>query len=302
MTMTDSSLDTAGPAGPRATDVRPAVTDADVHRSVRADAAGASRLAARQVSLGYGERPVVEGLDVSVPTGRITAIVGSNGCGKSTLLRGLSRLLKPTAGQVLLDGKSIHDRSTKEVARVVGLLPQSPIAPEGITVTELVSRGRHPHHGLLRQWSRADDEAIARALELTGTTELAHRDVDALSGGQRQRVWIAMVLAQQTDLLLLDEPTSFLDIAHAVELLDLVTDLNGHGATVVMVLHDLNLAARYAHHVVAMCDSRIVREGTPAEVVTADVVEEVFGVPCQVVDDPVAGSPLVVPIGRHHRG
>ncbi|WP_018157710.1 ABC transporter ATP-binding protein [Demetria terragena] len=259
------------------------------------------RLEAVGVSLGYSDRAVVEDLSVVVPNGKVTAIVGSNGCGKSTLLRGLSRLLKPSSGQVLLDGTSIHERSTKEVARSIGLLPQSPIAPEGITVTELVSRGRHPHHGMFKQWSQADDEAVAAALEQTQTVELAHRDVDALSGGQRQRVWIAMVLAQQTDLLLLDEPTSYLDIAHAVEVLDLVTDLNLRGTTVVMVLHDLNLAARYANHVIAMSGGSIVREGDPREVVTAEVVEQIFGVPCHIVPDPVSGSPMVVPIGRHYR-
>lgn len=267
-----------------------------------AEVAPASRLRAQAVSLGYADRPVVEQLTVDVPTGKVTAIVGSNGCGKSTLLRGLSRLLKPSGGQILLDGKSIHESSTKDVARAVGLLPQSPVAPDGITVTELVSRGRHPHHGMFKQWSRADDDAVAEALEQTQTVDLAHREVDALSGGQRQRVWIAMVLAQQTDLLLLDEPTSYLDIAHAVEVLDLVTDLNHRGTTVVMVLHDLNLAARYADHVIAMSGGSIVREGDPHDVVTADVVEQVFGVPCQIVPDPVSATPMVVPVGRHRRG
>lgn len=260
------------------------------------------RLRARGVRLGYDDRVVIDGLSVEIPDGAVTSIVGSNGCGKSTLLRGLARLLKPQAGEILLDGRSVQDWSTKEVARIVGLLPQSPIAPEGITVTELVSRGRHPHHGLLRQWGAQDEEAVAEALRLTHTLELAERPVDALSGGQRQRVWIAMVLAQQTDVLLLDEPTSFLDIAHAVELLDLVTDLNGRGATVTMVLHDLNLAARYSDHLIAMCEGRIVAQGSPHEVVTAQTVEEVFGIAAQIVADPVSGSPMVVPIGRHHGG
>lgn len=264
--------------------------------------AAESRLVADQVTLGYDGHVVVDGLSVEVPHGRVTAIVGSNGCGKSTLLRGLSRLLKPSAGQILLDGKAIHEWSTKEVARIVGLLPQSPIPPEGITVAELVARGRHPHQGLVRQWGRSDDEAVAEALRLTDTLSLAARPVDSLSGGQRQRAWIAMVLAQQTDLLLLDEPTSFLDVAHAVELLDLVTDLNLRGSTVVMVLHDLNLAARYSDHLIAMRGGAIVREGGPHEVVTSDVVEEVFGIPCQIATDPVSSTPMVVPVGRHHRG
>lgn len=277
-------------------------SDSDGRPAVARDADGAvTRLRAVDVRLGYDDRVVIDGLSVQIPDGAVTSIVGSNGCGKSTLLRGLARLLKPLAGQILLDARSVQDWSTKEVARIVGLLPQSPIAPEGITVTELVSRGRHPYHGLLRQWSQQDEEAVAEALRLTHTLELAERPVDALSGGQRQRVWIAMVLAQQTDVLLLDEPTSFLDIAHAVELLDLVTDLNRRGATVTMVLHDLNLAARYSDHLIAMCEGRIVAQGTPHEVVTAETVEEVFGIAAQIVADPVSGSPMVVPIGRHHR-
>ena len=260
-----------------------------------------ARLAARQVALGYGSDPVIGNLTLAVPPGRITAIVGANGCGKSTLLRGLGRLLRPQGGQVLLDGRDIHRMPTKEVARVLGLLPQSPIAPEGITVTELVGLGRHPHTGLFRQWGRSDDEAVAQALDVTDTAELAGRPVEELSGGQRQRVWIAMVLAQQTDLLLLDEPTSFLDIAHAVEVLDLVTDLNRTaGTTVVMVLHDLNLAARYADHLVAMSRGGGLVEGAPADVLTAQVVKEHFGVACHLLTDPVSGTPLVVPIGRHH--
>ncbi|AKU18621.1 ABC transporter ATP-binding protein [Luteipulveratus mongoliensis] len=259
-----------------------------------------SRLVAHEVSLSYGDRAVLERLSVEVPPGKVTAIVGANGCGKSTLLRGLSRLLKPTDGTILLDGRSIHERSTREVAQIIGLLPQSPLAPEGITVTELVGRGRHPHHGLFKQWSKSDDQAVASALTLTGTLDLAHRNVDELSGGQRQRVWIAMVLAQETDLLLLDEPTSFLDIAHAVEVLDLVTDLNHRGSTVVMVLHDLNLAARYADHLIAMSGGQVLCEGDAHEVVTAENVQEVFGVRCQVVPDPVSQTPLVVPMGRHH--
>src|SRR5699024_10150877 len=199
----------------------------------------------------------------------VTAIVGPNGCGKSTVLRGLARLLRPTAGQVLLDGTDIHRLPTKTVAKRVGLLPQSPIVPEGITVAELVARGRHPHHGLLHQWSREDDEVVADSLERTHTTKLAGRPADQLSGGQRQRVWLAMALAQRTGLLLLDEPTSFLDIAHQVEVLDLVRDLSVQdGTTVVMVLHDLPLAARYADHLIAMREGAILAQGRPREVVT----------------------------------
>jgi iron complex transport system ATP-binding protein len=235
--------------------------------------------------------------------GKVTAIVGANACGKSTLLRSMSRLLTPRSGQVLLDGKAIHSLPAKQVARTLGLLPQSPIAPEGITVAELVGRGRHPHQGLMSRWSADDDRAIADALDVTATADLAERAVDELSGGQRQRVWIAMALAQQTDLLLLDEPTTFLDVSHQVEVLDLLTDLNrSTGTTIVMVLHDLNLAARYADHLVMISGGRLHGAGVPTEVFTEDAVREVFGLQCRVIEDPVSGSPLMLPIGRHHAG
>jgi len=263
---------------------------------------GTPRLTAKAVTLGYGARPVVDGVSVRVPDAKTTVIVGPNGCGKSTLLRGMARLLRPTSGAVLLDGRVVHRRPTKEVARTLGLMPQSPIAPEGITVVDLVGRGRQPHRGPLGRWTSVDDEAVAEALALTGTLELADRVVDELSGGQRQRVWVAMALAQQTDLLLLDEPTTFLDVAHQIELLDLLCDLRQtRGATIVMVLHDLNLAARYADHLVALRDGRVVAEGAPDEVVTEERVAAVFGLECRVVPDPVSGTPLVVPMGRHHR-
>lgn len=256
-------------------------------------------LHAQQLSLAYGRRLVVEGLDLDVPPGQVTAIVGPNGCGKSTVLRGLARLLRPTAGQVLLDGTDIHTLPTKAVARRVGLLPQSPVVPEGITVAELVARGRHPHHGLIRQWSRDDDRIVAESMERTHTTGLAGRPVDQLSGGQRQRVWIAMALAQRTGLLLLDEPTSFLDIAHQVEVLDLVRDLSlEDGTTVVMVLHDLPLAARYADHLIAMREGAIVAEGEPQDVVTAQTVCDVFGITCRVRWED-GGDVSVIPLGRH---
>ncbi|GGF62343.1 iron-dicitrate ABC transporter ATP-binding protein [Paracoccus acridae] len=249
---------------------------------------------------GYGDRTILHGLDLDVLPGRITAIVGANACGKSTLLRSMSRLLTPRAGQVLLDGKAIHKMPPRRVAQVMGLLPQSPTAPEGITVADLVSRGRHPHHGILSRWSPADDAAVAAALEATRTVELAERAVDELSGGQRQRVWIAMALAQQTDLLLLDEPTTFLDISHQVEVLDLLTDLNHRrGTTVVMVLHDLNLAARYADHLVAMVGGRLHAQGTPEAVLTAENVRAVFGLDSRIIPDPTSGRPMMLPIGRH---
>ncbi|WP_103172061.1 ABC transporter ATP-binding protein [Paracoccus sp. SY] len=249
---------------------------------------------------GYGDRTILHGLDLDVLPGRITAIVGANACGKSTLLRSMSRLLTPRAGQVLLDGKAIHKMPPRRVAQVMGLLPQSPTAPEGITVADLVSRGRHPHHGILSRWSPADDAAVAAALEATKTVDLAERAVDELSGGQRQRVWIAMALAQQTDLLLLDEPTTFLDISHQVEVLDLLTDLNHRrGTTVVMVLHDLNLAGRYADHLVAMAGGRLHAQGTPEAVLTAENVRAVFGLDSRIIPDPTSGRPMMLPIGRH---
>ncbi|MGK6316405.1 ABC transporter ATP-binding protein [Neorhizobium sp. DT-125] len=257
-------------------------------------------LTASQLSAGYGDTEILHELDLAVPPGRITAIVGANACGKSTLLRTMSRLLSPHRGHVLLDGKSIHRTPPRELARTLGLLPQSPIAPEGITVADLVSRGRHPHQGLFSRWTRKDDEAVDGALTATKTSELAERPVDELSGGQRQRVWIAMALAQQTEILLLDEPTTFLDISHQVEVLDLLTDLNhARGTTVVMVLHDLNLAARYADHLVAMAKGRVHVSGRPEDVLTEENVRQVFGLESRIVTDPTSGRPIMLPIGRH---
>ncbi|MEV8393705.1 MULTISPECIES: ABC transporter ATP-binding protein [unclassified Streptomyces] len=255
-----------------------------------------SRLTARELTLAYEDRTVVHELDLTVPDGRVSVIVGPNACGKSTTLRALGRLLKPRGGSVLLDGTELARIPTRRIARSIGLLPQSPVAPEAITVADLVSRGRQPHQRWWQQWSDEDERAVTDAMERTDVTALADRSVDELSGGQRQRVWIAMALAQETDLLLLDEPTTFLDIAHQVEVLDLVRRLNhDQGRTVVIVLHDLNQAARYADHLIAMKAGRIVAEGRPAEVVTAELVREVFGLESVVVPDPVTGSPLVVP-------
>jgi len=259
------------------------------------------QLSAKDVSFGYGGDDIVRHQDVEVPTGRITAIVGPNGCGKSTLLRGLVRLLKPTSGEVLLDGASIQGLRSVEVAKSIGLLPQTPVAPDGITVADLVGRGRYPHQGWFRQWTADDDRAVSNALAVTNTTDLADRTIAELSGGQRQRVWIAMTLAQDTELVLLDEPTTFLDIHHQVDLLDLLTDLNREASrTIVMVLHDLNLACRYADHLIAMKDGVIAAEGAPVDIVTPELVGEVFGLSCQVVPDPVSATPLIVPLGRHH--
>lgn len=258
-------------------------------------------LAAAGLSLGYGDRTVVDDLDLVIPPGKVTAIVGANASGKSTVLKAMSRLLAPRTGAVLLDGKEIHRTPTKEVARTLGLLPQSPVAPEGIAVADLVGRGRHPHQGMLSRWSAEDDAAVARALEVTGTADLADRAVDELSGGQRQRVWIAMVLAQETDVLLLDEPTTFLDVSHQIEVLDLLTDLNrSRGTTIVMVLHDLNVAARYSDHLIAMVDGHVHAAGTPDQVLTVDNVRAVFGLESQIITDPTSGKPLMLPIGRHH--
>ncbi|WP_174248313.1 ABC transporter ATP-binding protein [Streptomyces hoynatensis] len=254
---------------------------------------------AAEVTLAYDQRVIAEKLSVDIPDRSFTVIVGPNACGKSTLLRALSRLLRPAAGAVLLDGQAIGSLPAKKLARVLGLLPQSPIAPDGITVADLVSRGRYPHQGLLRQWSAEDERVVEESMAATGVSELADRFVDELSGGQRQRVWIAMALAQQTPLLLLDEPTTFLDIAHQIEVLDLCARLHEEqGRTLVAVLHDLNHAARYATHLIAMREGRVVAEGPPGEVVTAELVEEVFRLPCRVIDDPETGTPLVVPAAR----
>lgn len=260
---------------------------------------GPAPLRADALSLSYGGRVIVDDLSVAVPEGRITVVVGANACGKSTLLRGLGRLLKPLTGTVVLDGHDIHSLPTREVATRLGLLPQTPTAPEGITVADLVGRGRFPHQRWYRQWSPEDAEAVGRALELTSTAELADRPVDELSGGQRQRVWIAMTLAQGTPLLLLDEPTTYLDLSHQVDVLDLLSDLNhDEGRTVVIVLHDLNLACRYAHHLIAMADGRIVAEGPPTEVVTAELVRDVFGLDARIVPDPLTATPMVLPVPR----
>ncbi|WP_207837450.1 ABC transporter ATP-binding protein [Williamsia soli] len=258
-----------------------------------------SRVAATDLQVGYGERTVIDGLDVTIPDGKITTIVGPNGCGKSTLLRSLVRLLKPTGGQVLLDGSDIATLRTKDVARILGLLPQNPVAPEGLTVVDLVSRGRHPHQAWYRQWSHEDEVAVATALEQTNCTELAERTIDALSGGQRQRVWIALTLAQQTDVVMLDEPTTYLDLSHSIDVLDLVDDLcSKHGKTIIMVLHDLNLAIRYSDWLVVMREGTIIREGAPADVITTELLQEAFGLRSQVMTDPISGGPMIVPIGR----
>lgn len=258
------------------------------------------KLEARQLSAGYDKRMILEDITLALRPGQITAIVGGNASGKSTLLRTLARILPVKGGGVFLDGKSIHEMPSLGVARIMGLLPQSPIAPEGITVADLVGRGRHPHHGLFSRWTREDDRAVTDALIATSIEAVANRELDTLSGGQRQRAWIAMALAQETDLLLLDEPTTFLDVSHQIEVLDLLVDMNAaRGTTIVMVLHDLNLAARYADHLIAVADKGIYAEGSPTEILTRELVKAVFGLECHIATDPVAGTPLMVPVGRH---
>jgi len=261
-----------------------------------------ARLSGRDLTVAYGDRAVVRDLNLDVLDGTVTAVIGPNGCGKSTLLRALGRLMPARGGHVLLDGNRIDRMPTREVARLLGVLPQSPIAPEGITVGDLVALGRHPHQAWYRQWSSDDEQAVAEALAWTELSDLAHRPVDTLSGGQRQRAWISMALAQGTDLLLLDEPTTYLDLAHQIDVLDLIERLHAEwGRTVVMVLHDLNLAARYADRLVAMRDGRIVASGPPAEVLTPDLLEQTFSLRAQVLQDPVTGTPMVVPVARTRR-
>ncbi|WP_435929419.1 iron-enterobactin ABC transporter ATP-binding protein [Dryocola sp. BD613] len=257
------------------------------------------RLHGEQLTLGYGNHVVADGLTVAIPDGKFTAIIGPNGCGKSTLLRTLSRLMKPTAGQVWLDGNEIHRLATKEVARRIGLLAQNASAPGDISVAELVARGRYPHQPMFARWREEDRLAVTRAMQATRIEDLADQPVDTLSGGQRQRAWIAMVLAQETSIMLLDEPTTWLDISHQIDLLELLSELNREkGYTLAAVLHDLNQACRYATHLIALRDGKIVAEGAPGEIVTPELIEAIYGLRCMIIEDPVAHTPLVVPLGR----
>ncbi len=262
-----------------------------------------SKLRTEKITLAYDEGAVVRDLTIEVPEGRVTSVVGPNGCGKSTLLRSLARLMKPRGGAVYLDGAAISRLPTREVARRLGILPQSPAAPEGLTVRELAAQGRYPHQSWLRQWSKADERAVEKALETTGVMELADRPLDTLSGGQGQRAWISMALAQETETLLLDEPTTFLDMAHQLEVLQLLERLNREeGRTILMVLHDLNNAARYSHQVIALSRGQVYDAGPPDDVVTPDLLREVFGVEADVVRDPRTGAPLCIPYGLHRSG
>jgi len=262
-----------------------------------------NRLETQHLSLSYDQTPIIQDLSFGISAEKITTLVGPNGCGKSTLVRGLARLLKPRHGAVYLDGADIAKRSTKAVAKRLGILPQSPIAPEGLTVRDLVAQGRYPHQNWLQQWSKKDETMVNWALELSGMIELAERPLDNLSGGQRQRAWVAMALAQNTEILLLDEPTTFLDLAHQIEILDLLTELNEtQNRTVVMVLHDLNQAARYADHLVVIQQGQIYDQGTPVQVMTEAMVSKVFGVESRIVPDPVVGTPMCIPLSRRVKG
>lgn len=256
-------------------------------------------LTANELTLGYGDNVIIEDLNIEIPKGEITVLIGANGCGKSTLLRSLARLLKPKGGDVVLDGETIAKMGTKEVAKKMSILPQSPATPEGLTVHELVKQGRHPYRGFLKQWSKEDEEAVNEALASTNMEEFRDRSVDSLSGGQRQRAWIAMTLAQQTDIILLDEPTTYLDMTHQIDVLDLLFDLNEkEGRTIVMVLHDINLASRYAHHIVAIKDKDVFQQGRPEEIVSCDLMHNVFQMKCDVTVDPRLGTPMCIPHGK----
>ncbi|MDE8602769.1 ABC transporter ATP-binding protein [Marinomonas sp. RSW2] len=256
-------------------------------------------LGTESVTLRYDQNIITQDLSIHIPEGKFSVIVGPNGCGKSTLLRAMSRLLEPTSGQVLLNGKNIHALATRDVAKILGLLPQSAIAPDGIKVVDLVARGRFPHQKWFQPWREQDQDAVDAAMKATSITEFAQLNVDQLSGGQRQRVWVAMALAQETPLLLLDEPTTYLDIAHQIELMDLFQDLNRlQGHTIVAVLHDLNHACRYADNLIAMKSGQVVATGTPNDIVTETLIETVFGLPCIILEDPISGTPLVIPKGR----
>lgn len=256
-------------------------------------------LTAKDLTLGFGGNVIIDDINLEIPKGKVSVLIGANGCGKSTILRSLARLLKPMDGTVVLDGDNIAKMKTKEVAKKLAILPQTPITPEGLTVQELVKLGRHPYRGITKKWSKKDDDAVERALEVTNMLSLKDRLVDSLSGGQRQRAWIALTLAQETEIILLDEPTTYLDMTHQIDVLDLLFDLNEKdGRTIVMVLHDLNLASRYADHIIAVKDKKIFAQGKPEEIITSDLVHEVFQMRCSVACDPLFGTPMCIPFGK----
>ncbi len=253
------------------------------------------------LAAGYDNTIIVDGVSLKIPSNKISVIIGANACGKSTLLKSVARLIKPMSGAISLDGKGIHSMNSKHLAQVMGLLPQSPVVPEGIAVSDLVSRGRYPYHSFLKGLTREDFDIVSDALESMGIGDIADRSVTELSGGQRQRVWIAMALAQQTDILLLDEPTTYLDITHQIEILDLLMDLNRkHGTTIVMVLHDINLSARYADHIIAMKRGKLIGQGAPKKIIDEKLIKHVFDLDCTVIEDPVSKTPFIVPMGKHH--
>ncbi|WP_043930571.1 ABC transporter ATP-binding protein [Bacillus sp. EB01] len=259
----------------------------------------ATAIETKDLTLSYGDALIINELNLTIPKGEITVFIGGNGCGKSTLLRSIARLMKPQSGSVLLEGKAISKLSTREVAKNMAILPQTPVAPEGLTVLQLVKQGRYPYQTWLKQWSEEDESKVNDALKATGLEDLKDRPVDSLSGGQRQRAWIAMTLAQDTDILLLDEPTTYLDMTHQIEILDLLWELNEReGRTIVMVLHDLNLACRYAHNIVAIKDKAIYAQGRPEVVINCSLVKNVFGMDCEVTIDPLFGTPLCIPYGK----
>ncbi|MFD2922598.1 ABC transporter ATP-binding protein [Halobacillus naozhouensis] len=256
-------------------------------------------LLANNLTLGYGDQIIIDSLDIKIPKGKVTVLIGGNGCGKSTLLRSLARLLKPKSGEVVLDSSDISKMRTKDVAKKMAILPQSPTTPEGLSVYQLVKQGRYPYQSWAKRWSQEDEDAVNKALADTNLTELKERSVDSLSGGQRQRAWIAMTLAQDTDLLLLDEPTTYLDMTHQIDILDLLFDLNqDNGRTVVMVLHDINLACRYADHIVAVKDKTVYAQGKPEEVINCELMQHVFEMTCDVREDPIFGTPMCIPHGK----
>lgn len=256
-------------------------------------------LQSRELTLGYEQKTIIKSLDLDIEPSQITVLVGGNGCGKSTLLKSFARLLKPSAGKILLNGADIHTLSGKEVARKLAILPQGPVAPEGLTVEQLVRQGRYPHQNWLQSWTQDDERLVSKALVDTNMTEFASRSIDALSGGQRQRAWIAMALAQDTNILLLDEPTTYLDLTHQIEILDLLFELNlVHKTTILMVLHDLNLAARYAHKMIAIKEGTVFCQGAPEDILDHDMVKAVFDMECHISQDPLFGTPMCIPYGK----
>lgn len=253
-------------------------------------------LKSNNVSAGYGDRIIVQGVDITIPKNKISVILGSNGCGKSTMLKTFCRLLKPSQGQITLNEASTDTINSKEIAKIIGLLPQSSQAPEGIKVVDLISRGRFPYRKFMSSMTKEDFDAVAEAMEFMGITDLAERNIDELSGGQRQRVFIALALAQQTDILFLDEPTTFLDITHQIEILDLLKSLNEkRHTTIIMVLHDINLSTRYADYIFAMKDGKLIEQGKPNEVITVENIRKIYGLESTIINDPVSNSPMVIP-------